>query len=115
MLGLAVHLLVITPILSCPPINQLLATGGLLFFIQSFATFLWSTDHRCVRFSLPTLEIGGMFLPASRLIPFGLSILAMLGLYLFLSRTFMGTAMRAVAQDREAMGLMGPIPGGCTS
>ena len=41
-----VHLLIITPILASPPINQLLATGGLLFFIQSFATLLWTTDHR---------------------------------------------------------------------
>src|SRR5262249_13925083 len=31
-LGVAVHLLIITPILGSPPINQLLATGGLLFF-----------------------------------------------------------------------------------
>src|SRR5215510_15346845 len=41
LLGLAVHLLIISPILTSPPINQLLATGGLLFFVQSFATFLW--------------------------------------------------------------------------
>ncbi len=109
-LGVAVHVLVITPILSSPPINQLLATGGLLFFIQSFATFLWTTDHRSVRFSLPSFEIGGIFLPATRLIPFGISILALLGLYLFLTRTFMGTAMRAVAQDRDAMALMGANP-----
>src|SRR5436853_5309977 len=31
-LGLAVHRLIIAPILDSPPINQLLATGGLLFF-----------------------------------------------------------------------------------
>ena len=106
LLGIGVHVLVISPILASPPINQLLATGGLLFFIQSFATFLWTTDHRSVRFSLPSFEIGGIFLPATRLIPFGISILAMLGLYLFL----MGTAIRAVAQDRDAMALMGANP-----
>ena len=110
LLGIGVHVLVISPILASPPINQLLATGGLLFFIQSLATFLWTTDHRSVRFSLPSFEIGGIFLPATRLIPFGISILAMLGLYLFLTRTFMGTAIRAVAQDREAMALMGADP-----
>ena len=110
LLGIGVHVLVISPILASPPINQLLATGGLLFFIQSLATFLWTTDHRSVRFSLPSFEIGGIFLPATRLIPFGISILAMLGLYLFLTRTFMGTAIRAVAQDREAMALMGANP-----
>ena len=86
-LGVAVHLLIISPILTSPPINQLLATGGLLFFVQSAATLLWTTDHRSVRLSLPSWEIGGIFIPATRLIPFGISILAVIGLYLFLTRT----------------------------
>jgi branched-chain amino acid transport system permease protein len=109
-LGVAVHLLIITPILNSPPINQLLATGGLLFFIQSFATFLWTTDHRSVRLALPIIEVGGMFLSFARLIAFALSILAVIGLYLFLTRTFVGTAIRAVSQDRGAMALMGANP-----
>jgi branched-chain amino acid transport system permease protein len=110
LLGLGVHLLIISPILGSPPINQLLATGGLLFFLQSFATFLWTTDHRSVRMSLPSLELGGIFLPLSRVIPFFISILAMVVLYLFLTRTHMGTAIRAVSQDREATALMGADP-----
>ena len=109
-LGVAVHLLIITPILASPPINQLLATGGLLFFIQSFATFLWTTDHRASASTCPIVELGGIFLSFARLIAFALSILAMLGLYLFLTRTYMGTAIRAVAQDRDAMPLMGANP-----
>jgi branched-chain amino acid transport system permease protein len=109
-LGVGVHLLIITPILASPPINQLLATGGLLFFIQSFATFLWTTDHKSVRLALPIVEVGGMFLSFARLVAFALSILAVIGLYLFLTRTFVGTAIRAVSQDREAMALMGASP-----
>ncbi len=109
-LGALVHLLIISPILSSPPVNQLLATGGLLFFFQSAATFLWTTDHRSIRLNLPVLQVAGMFLSFARLIAFGVSILAMIGLYLFLTRTYMGTAMRAVAQDREAMLLMGANP-----
>ena len=106
-LGLLVHLLIIAPILSSPPVNQLLATGGLLFFLQSFATFLWATDHRSLRLALPILDVFGMFLSFARLLAFVVSLLAMLGLYLFLTRTYMGTAIRAVSQDREAMALMG--------
>ncbi len=106
-LGLLVHLLIIAPILSSPPVNQLLATGGLLFFLQSFATFLWATDHRSLRVALPILDVFGMFLSFARLLAFVVSLLAMLGLYLFLTRTYMGTAIRAVSQDREAMALMG--------
>jgi branched-chain amino acid transport system permease protein len=37
-IGVLVHLLIIAPILGSAPINQLLATGGLLYFLQSFAT-----------------------------------------------------------------------------
>ncbi|HEX2441647.1 MAG TPA: branched-chain amino acid ABC transporter permease [Methylomirabilota bacterium] len=110
LLGLGVHLLIISPILGSAPINQLLATGGLLFFLQSFATFLWTTDHRSVRISLPSYEIAGIFLPLTRVIPFGISILVLIALYVFLTRTFVGTAIRAVAQDREAMALMGADP-----
>src|SRR5215510_8967629 len=42
-LGVLVHLLIIAPILSSAPINQLLATGCLLYFLQSFATLIFST------------------------------------------------------------------------
>jgi branched-chain amino acid transport system permease protein len=110
LLGIGVHLLIITPILGSAPVNQLLATGGLLFFLQSFATFLWTTDHKSVRLSLPSWEFGGIFLPFTRLIPFAISIIAVVALYLFLTRTFIGTAIRAVSQDRDAMALMGANP-----
>ena len=110
LLGLGVHLLIITPILGSAPVNQLLATGGLLFFLQSFVTFLWTTDHRTVRLVLPVLEVGGMFLSFTRLIAFAVSLVAMLGLWVFLRRTYIGTAIRAVSQDREAMALMGADP-----
>jgi branched-chain amino acid transport system permease protein len=110
LLGIGVHLLIITPILGSAPVNQLLATGGLLFFLQSFATFLWTTDHKSVRLSLPSWEFGGIFLPFTRVIPFAISIIAVVALYLFLTRTFIGTAIRAVSQDRDAMALMGANP-----
>jgi len=110
LLGVGVHLLIISPILGSAPVNQLLATGGLLFFLQSFATFLWSTDHRSVRLNLPVIEIAGIFLVFARLIAFAIAIVAVIGLYLFLRHTFMGTAIRAVSQDREAMALMGADP-----
>ena len=106
-LGLLVHLLIIAPILASPPVNQLLATGGLLFFVQSLATFLWTTDHRSLRVALPILQLGGMYLSFARLLAFVVSLLAMVGLYQLLTRTYIGTAIRAVSQDREAVALMG--------
>ena len=107
LLGVLVHLLIISPILGSAPINQLLATGGLLFFLQSVATLLFGTDFRNLGLRLPLIELGEIFISASRLLAFVVAVLGASALYLFLSRSFLGTAIRAIAQDREIMGLMG--------
>jgi branched-chain amino acid transport system permease protein len=110
LLGVLVHLLIIQPILGSAPINQLLATGGLLFFLQSLATLLFGTDFRNLGVRLPIIELGGIFVSFARLLAFMVALLGAGALYLFLSRTFLGTAIRAVAQDRDIMGLMGVDP-----
>jgi len=106
-LGVLVHLLVIEPVLGSAPINQLLATGGLLFFLQSAATLLFGTDFRNLGVRLPIIEIGDIFISFARLIAFLVALLGAASLYLFLRRTFLGTAIRAIAEDRAIMGLMG--------
>ena len=106
-LGVLVHLLIIAPVLRSPPLNQLLATGGLLFFLQSFATLLFGTDFRNIGVRLPVLEVATMYLSFARLIAFGVSLVGAVALYFFLKRTYLGTAIRAIAQDREIVGLMG--------
>ena len=106
-LGLLVHLLIIAPILTSAPINQLLATGGLLYFLQSFATLLFGTDFRNIGIRLPIIEIGGIYVSYARLLAFGVALMGAIALYLFLKRSYVGTAIRAIAQDREIVGLMG--------
>src|SRR5215468_3553355 len=96
-LGVLVHLLIIAPILGSPPINQLLATGGLLFFLQSFATLVFGTDFRNIGVRLPILELAGIYISFSRLVAFALGLVGAIALYLFLKRTYVGTAIRAVA------------------
>jgi branched-chain amino acid transport system permease protein len=107
LLGILVHLLIIAPVLRAPPINQLLATGGLLFFLQSFATLLFGTDFRIIGVRLPVLEVATMYVSFARLIAFAVALIGAVALYIFLKRTFIGTAIRAIAQDREIAGLMG--------
>jgi len=107
LIGFLVHFLIISPILGTAPINQLLATGGLLFFLQSFATLLFGIEFRNIGLRLPILEIYGMYISFARLLAFGTALIAMIILYLFLGRTYIGTAIRAISQDREVMVLMG--------
>ena len=106
-LGVLVHVLIIAPILSSAPINQLLATGGLLFFLQSFATLLFGTDFRNLGIRLPIIELGEIYISTARLLAFSIALIGAIALYFFLKRTFIGTVIRAIAQDRDIVGLMG--------
>jgi len=107
LIGVLVHVVVIEPILGSAPINQLLATGGLLFFLQSLATLLFGTEFRNLGVRLPVLELYGLYISFSRLIAFIVALIGAVALYLFLARTYLGTSIRAISQDREIMGLMG--------
>jgi branched-chain amino acid transport system permease protein len=106
-LGVLLHLVVIAPLLGAAPINQLLATGGVLFFLQSFATVAFGIDFRNLGIRLPVLQVAGMYLSYARLLACGAALAGMVLVYLFLSRTYTGTAIRAIAQDRQIMPLMG--------
>jgi branched-chain amino acid transport system permease protein len=105
--GVLVHVLIIAPVLDSPPLNQLLSTGGLLFFLQSFATLLFGTDFRNLGIRLPVLEVGGIYISFARLLAFVIGLIGAVVLYVFLKRTYVGTAIRAIAQDRAIIGLMG--------
>ena len=106
-LGWLVHVLIISPILGTAPINQLLATGGLLFFLQSVATLMFSIEFRNLGLRLPILEFSEMYFSYARLLAFGVALVGMIIVYLFLTRTYIGAAIRAISQDREIMVLMG--------
>ena len=106
-LGLILHAVVISPLLGAAPINQLLATGGVLFFLQSAATVIFGIEFKNLGLRLPVLKLSGMFISYSRLLAFGAALIGMVLVYLFLSRTYTGTAIRAISQDRQIMALMG--------
>ena len=106
-LGVVLHVVVIQPLLGTPPINQLLATGGVLFFLQSAATVMFGIDFRNLGIRLPVLEVSGLYISYARLLAFAAALAGMAALYLFLARSYTGAAIRAIAQDRQIMPLMG--------
>src|SRR5258706_15327697 len=46
LLGVVLHQFVIRPVLATEPINQLLATGGALLFLQSAATLVFGIEFK---------------------------------------------------------------------
>jgi branched-chain amino acid transport system permease protein len=110
LLGLILHQVVIRPVLSAEPINQLLVTGGVLFFLQAAATLAFGIEFKNLGVTLPSVRFGEMSFSGARLVAFGVALAGVLALWLFLSRTYLGTAIRAISQDRAIMPLMGVNP-----
>ena len=106
-LGVLLHVLVIQPVLGSAPINQLLVTGGVLFFLQASATLAFGIEFRNLGLRMPVVEFGDMFISFARILAFATALVGVLVLWLFLTRTYLGTAIRAISQDREIMPLMG--------
>ncbi|HEY5632274.1 MAG TPA: branched-chain amino acid ABC transporter permease [Burkholderiaceae bacterium] len=109
-LGAVMHHFVIRPVLAAEPINQLLVTGGVLFFLQAIATVIFGVEFRNLGIRLPSVAIGELHFSMARLIAFAIAIAAIAATYLFLTRTYFGTAIRAISQDRAIMPLMGVNP-----
>lgn len=105
--GAILHYVVIRPVLDSAPINQLLVTGGVLFFLQAAATMVFGIDFKTLGIRLGSVSVADMSFAWSRILAFAVALAGMLALWLFLTRTFLGTAIRAIAQDRQIMPLMG--------
>ncbi|WP_255575331.1 branched-chain amino acid ABC transporter permease [Caldovatus aquaticus] len=109
-LGVLLHVLVVRPLLRAPPINQVLATGGVLFVLQGVATLVFSTDFRSLGVEMPPMEVGEVFVSGTKLAAFLAALAGAAALWAFLKFTYVGTAIRAIARDREVMPLMGVDP-----
>jgi branched-chain amino acid transport system permease protein len=88
----------------------LMCAIGVSFFLQQ--TFRGMFGSAVKSYPEPTwqratFDVFGFNVPRIDIILIGMALLFMLGLYLIVHRTRMGTAMRAVAEDAEAAALMG--------
>lgn len=85
---------------------------GIMFIVEVSLIMIFGVDYRLVEASYigKSFEIGPVGVPYRMLAPFLASLVMACGIYLFLSRTFTGRAILAVAQDRMALQLMGADP-----
>jgi len=110
--GFLLQMFVINPLLKAKanPLTQLLALAGLTIVFENMAQVVWGADLRGINVQLPLIHIGNIFLRTSNLIAFVGALLTLLGLYLFLNRTYLGLAIRSTAQDLDSARLMGINP-----
>jgi len=85
---------------------------GLAFIIEVGLILVFGVDQRMVEAAYigRSLALGEFRIPWRMLVAFGVALVLTAGLTIYLSRTFTGRAIKAVAQDEPALRLMGANP-----
>ena len=85
---------------------------GILFIAEVGLILVFGVDYRSVQawYVSGNLPLGLIELPWRLLVPFLIGMVMVAGLQIFLSRTFIGRAIQAVAQDQQALRLMAANP-----
>jgi len=80
-------------------IDSILATFGLLFVLQGIAFVVFGGQYYSYSYLSVPLHLGGSIVSVNRLLALGFAAALGIALYLALTRTRSGTAIRAVAVD----------------
>jgi branched-chain amino acid transport system permease protein len=110
--GVIVYFGLIRHIMKGPMLAQILGTFGLALLLR-YSVFWWFGANFL---TLPenlvggTFDLGGIRIPASRLLAGVVALVVTFGLHLLLTRTSLGSKMLAVAEDSTAAQLMGIRP-----
>jgi branched-chain amino acid transport system permease protein len=85
---------------------------GLAFIIEVGLILAFGVDQRTVQapYIGSSLALGEYRIPYRMLVAFGVALVLTFALTLYLSKTFTGRAIKAVAQDEPALRLMGANP-----
>jgi len=85
---------------------------GLLFITEVVLILVFGVDYRYVNtpYVDKTVTVGLVQLPMRMVVPCVMSLVMLAALQLFLTRTFLGRAIMAVAQDQLALRLMAANP-----
>lgn len=114
LIGMFLDLVAYKPLRKAPRLAALITAIGMSIFLQNLAMVIWgSRPLPFVQSAVPAylnetaLTFAGVYLTWLQLFIFGVTTTMMLGLMLIITRTRIGTAMRALAQNKTAAALMG--------
>jgi len=107
--GIAIERAIIRPVERAPVLTIAIVTIGLFFVVNGAAFWIWSAQVKSMpsAFSTRPVQIAGVAFSISDLGIIGVSLLAVLLLWLFFRFTKIGLAMRAAAQNPESSRLTG--------
>jgi len=87
--------------------NALLAAFGLMYVLKYIGLLRWGSWPRTSYYLHYMVQFAGLSIRANQLLAFAIAVAIGIGVYLFLSRSRLGRAIRATAEDPATAGLMG--------
>jgi len=107
--GALIEVLFVRRVLNQKPVISLLLLFAILLVMQAGASLFLGGDVRSVRpvYIQEVIRVGEVVIAYNRLLVFVAGVIILVALELFLRRTFLGRAIRALAQDRDACRLAG--------
>ena len=109
LLGMLIERVALRPLERAPWIAPLLATLAITFILDQAAEIIWSPEVHTFPSPLAAYSwvFGNAYVTGVDLAILALSLVVMLALWLFLTRTWTGRALRAMSQDIDAARQLG--------
>ena len=103
-LALVVERVMLRPLVNQDPFILFMATIGLTFFLEGFGETLWGSNVKRLDIGIPddVIEYRGVLLSQFDIIAAVIGAVLVFGLAIFFTKTPIGRALRAVADDHQA-------------
>jgi len=109
LLGIVIERLAYKPLRSAPSLAVLITAIGVSYFLQNAALLIWTSNPKSFSpiVGRGSVQFGGLQITHVTLVTIAACLVIMVALTLFTAKTKLGTAMRAVSEDKGAAQLMG--------
>ena len=109
LLGILIERFAYKPLRQASPLSVLITAIGVSYLLQNAALLIFGSQQIAypTYFKLGSITIGDVVIDGITLLTLAVTGLIMIGLSLFINKTKLGKAMRAVSEDKGAAELMG--------
>ena len=104
LLAMAIEKVMLRPLVNQDPFILFMSTIGLTFFLEGFGETLWGSNVKRLDIGIPkdVIEYQGILLSEFDIIAAVVGAILVFGLAVFFTKTPIGRALRAVADDHQA-------------
>ena len=108
-LGVVIEFCAYKPLRQAPPLSVLITAIGVSYLLQNAALLIFGSQQMAypTLVKLPGFSVGGVQVDGITVLTLAVTATLMAALTLFIDRTKLGKAMRAVSEDKDAATLMG--------